>query len=170
MLSDRGENQLTVFSSPLNSIGLPYYREVLLSAWPSNMISEVGAPPIRLDPQVLATMKNTEWGGYGRNPRTTRRNQAINTRKEGKSSAAIKTPKFLSEKAREASSNGISTERRVSDVADALGVAELQSLKAEVPAMYRNVEIKYSKFGVDDFDFGYVGLSSTSSENSTDRI
>jgi PAB-dependent poly(A)-specific ribonuclease subunit 2 len=28
--------------------------------------------------------------------------------------------------------------------------------RKEVPAMYGNVEIKYSKFGVDDFDFAYV--------------
>jgi hypothetical protein len=28
-------------------------------------------------------------------------------------------------------------------------------LKPEAPPMYRNLEIKYSKFGVDDFDFGY---------------
>ena len=25
--------------------------------------------------------------------------------------------------------------------------------KKDVPVMYRNVEIKYSKFGVEDFDF-----------------
>ena len=31
---------------------------------------------------------------------------------------------------------------------------EIDSKKSEVPVMYRNVEIKYSKFGVDDFDFG----------------
>jgi PAB-dependent poly(A)-specific ribonuclease subunit 2 len=62
-------------------------------------------------------------------------------------------PKFLSEKARETANDAI-VERRISDVADAIGVTELSSLKAEVPPMYRNVEIKYSKFGVDDFDFG----------------
>ena len=28
--------------------------------------------------------------------------------------------------------------------------------RKDVPAMYGNVEIKYSKFGVDDFDFAYV--------------
>ncbi len=135
---------------------MPYYREQLLSAWPSHMIFEIGAPPAKIDPQLLSTITITEWGGYGRNTKTARRNQVENTRKlMEKSSASIQAPKFLSEKARE-SANTTSMERRISDVADALGAAELSSLKAEVPVMYRNVEIKYSKFGVDDFDFGYV--------------
>jgi PAB-dependent poly(A)-specific ribonuclease subunit 2 len=134
---------------------MPYYRDLLLSAWPSHMIFEVGAPPPKIDPQILSTMTATEWGGYVRNTRTTRRNQVENTRTVDRSSASLQAPKFLSEKARE-SANTPSIERRISDAADALGGAELSSLKAEVPVMYRNVEIKYSKFGVDDFDFGYV--------------
>jgi len=67
----------------------------------------------------------------------------------------LQAPKFLSEKARESANEVASSERRISDVADSIGAIELSSLKAEVPVMYRNVEIKYSKFGVDDFDFGY---------------
>ena len=82
-----------------------------------------------------------------------RRNQVENTRMSEKASTTLQAPKFLSEKARE-SANDTSGDRRISDVADAIGAAELSSLKAEVPVMYRNVEIKYSKFGVDDFDFG----------------
>jgi PAB-dependent poly(A)-specific ribonuclease subunit 2 len=136
---------------------MPYYRDLLLSAWPSHMIFEVGAPPPKIDPQILSAMTVTEWGGYARNTRTTRRNQVENTRTVDKSSASLQAPKFLSEKARE-SANTPSIERRISDAADALGAAELESLKAEVPVMYRNVEIKYSKFGVDDFDFGYVTM------------
>jgi PAB-dependent poly(A)-specific ribonuclease subunit 2 len=132
---------------------MPYYREQLLSAWPSHMIFEVGAPPPKVDQQFLSSLKAMEWGGYGRNTRHLRRNQVENTRTAEKSSASLQAPKFLSEKARE-SANDASQERRISDVADAIGATELSSLKAEVPVMYRNVEIKYSKFGVDDFDFG----------------
>jgi PAB-dependent poly(A)-specific ribonuclease subunit 2 len=132
---------------------MPFYREQLLSAWPSHMIFEIGAPPPKLDQQLMSSFKPTEWGGYGRLARTVRRNQIENTRASEKTATSLQAPKFLSEKARE-SANDASGERRISDVADAIGATELSSLKAEVPVMYRNVEIKYSKFGVDDFDFG----------------
>lgn len=136
---------------------MPYYREQLLSAWPSHMIFEIGAPPQKLDPQVVATLKTTEWGAYSRNTRGVKRNQAENTRTAEKTSSSLQAPRFLSEKARESASDPV-VERRISDVADAIGATELSSMKAEVPVMYRNVEIKYSKFGVDDFDFGCVIL------------
>lgn len=132
---------------------MPYYREQLLSAWPSHMIFEIGAPPIQVDQRLITSLKSTEWGGYTPNLTKMKRNQVQNTRTTEKASTSIQAPKFLSEKARE-SVNDASTERRISDVADAIGATELSSLKAEVPVMYRNVEIKYSKFGVDDFDFG----------------
>lgn len=132
---------------------MPFYREQLLSAWPSHMIFEIGAPPPKVDQALLSSLNVTEWGGYGKNYRNVRRNQIENTRTTEKASTSLQAPKFLSEKARE-SANDSSTERRISDVADAIGATELSSLKAEVPVMYRNVEIKYSKFGVDDFDFG----------------
>jgi PAB-dependent poly(A)-specific ribonuclease subunit 2 len=140
---------------PLNSIGMPYYREQLLSAWPTHLISDVGAPPQKIEPQFMSTLTPIDWGAYGRNTKTTKRNQVSNTRAVDKSSGSLQAPKFLSEKARESAGSSM-MDRRISDVADALGVAELSSLKADVPVMYRNVEIKYSKFGVDDFDFGYV--------------
>jgi PAB-dependent poly(A)-specific ribonuclease subunit 2 len=145
---------LLTSSRPLNSVGMPYYREQLLSAWPSHMIFEIGAPPQKIDPLTNSQLKITEWGGWARKTRNVRRNQVENTRAAEKTSTSLQAPKFLSEKARESASDA-STDRRISDVADAIGATELSSMKAEVPVMYRNVEIKYSKFGVDDFDFGY---------------
>lgn len=138
---------------------MPYYRELLLSSWPSHLIFEVGAPPAKIDPQFLHSMKTTDWGGYGRNPRTVKRNQVENTRTIEKIAASLQAPKFLSEKAREATTDGTPAfgERRISS-AEAEEATEL-SLKANVPVWYENVEIKYSKFGVDDFDFGSVPLS-----------
>lgn len=149
---DIRENTTDLLESPLSSVGMPYYREQLLSAWPSHLIFNVGAPPVKLDQAFMTSLKSTDWGGYGRNTRSLKRNQIENTRTAEKTSGSIQAPKFLSEKARE-SANDAPHERRISD-ADALSVIELSSLKAEVPVMYRNVEIKYSKFGVDDFDFG----------------
>ena len=142
-------------SSPLSSIGLPYYRDQLLSAWPSHLTFEVGNPPTKIDPHVLATMSGTEFGGYAPNPRKTRRNQIENTRSAIKSTAPLAAPKFLSEKARE--SGDTNSTRGSSDAIENSGEnSHLGVSKAEVPLIYRNVEIKYSRFGVDDFDFEYV--------------
>jgi len=100
-------------------------------------------------------MSGTEFGGYAPNPRKTRRNQIENTRSAVKSTAPLAAPKFLSEKARE--SGDTNSTRGSNDAIDNSGEnAHLGVSKAEVPLIYRNVEIKYSRFGVDDFDFEYV--------------
>ncbi|KAG6034725.1 poly(A)-specific ribonuclease [Claviceps citrina] len=142
--------------TPLNSVGLPYYREVLASAWP-DVVSDAGAPPVRFDPQFLAGLKATELGSYGRNTRGLRRNQAEDTRNSHKGgSTGLKAPKFLSEKAREfAISDSRGVNHTTDDASSSIGDHEVESRISDVPVMYRNVEIKYSKFGVDDFDFGY---------------
>ena len=142
---------------------MPYYREILLSAWPSNLISEVGAPPVKYDPAFLATLKQTEWGLYGRNTRGLRRNQVEDTRSANQSSNPLQAPKFLSEKAREsAKASGLNQRFDVDQSTEMESTWELESLKPNAPVMYRNFEIKYSKFGVDDFDFGYVSAPNTS--------
>ncbi|PNH75216.1 hypothetical protein VD0001_g2371 [Verticillium dahliae] len=147
--------------TPLNMVGMPYYREPLLSAWP-DMVSDVGAPPPTLDPQFLSTLKATEFGLYGPNTRGLRRNQVEDTRKTDKTTVTgIQAPKFLSEKARESSKTpgqAAGAEDEVDDAAAKMG----GDRKTECPPMYRNVEIKYSKFGVDDFDFGYYNRTAYS--------
>lgn len=139
--------------TPLNSIGMPYYKEILLSAWPSHFVYEVGAPPTKLDPALTANLKRSDLGGYAPWPRKTRRYQVEDTRAAEKLAESLVAPKFLSEKAKDGG-NGPDGERRMSEVLEALTDMMLDgSTKREVPVMYRNVEIKYSKFGVDDFDF-----------------
>jgi PAB-dependent poly(A)-specific ribonuclease subunit 2 len=115
------------------------------------MIFEIGAPPAKPDQKLMSSLKVTDWCSYTRNPQTTKRNQVENTRTAEKA-ASLKAPKFLSEKAREPENNA-SGERRISDVTDAIEAAALS-----IPVMYHNHEIKYSKFGIEDFDFGSVVL------------
>lgn len=138
-------------AKPLNSIGMPFYRETLLSAWPNHMLFDVGAPPASVDPDVLAKLARSDSVAYAANPRKTRRNQAADHRHKHVKSDSIEGPRFLSEQAKDGEDAG----RRMSDVLNALNTASLDDpSKAEVPAMYRNIEIQYSRFGVDDFDFG----------------
>lgn len=155
---------MLIFSRPLSSVGLPYYREVLASAWPE-IVCDIGAPPAKLDAQFLAGLKAADFGLYGRNTRPFRRNQVEDTRSVHKSvNSGLKAPKFLSEKARESAKSVAKTldvDEKPEELTSPVANAEVESKKSDVPVMYRNVEIKYSKFGVDDFDFGLVVLLSS---------
>ena len=132
---------------------MPYYREQLLSVWPSSQLFEVGKPPIRIDPAILKTAHPNDVGVWLPNPRKCRRNQAENTRIAESAEPTITAPKFLSEKAREPEWDQ-TPDSQTDDLQDSLANTILNgSTKSDVPVMYRNVEIKYSRFGVDDFDF-----------------
>lgn len=143
---------------PLNTIGMPYYHERLLSAWPSHMVFDVGAPPPQIDSSLV--LQRAEMGSYAPNTKQTPRYQIEDTRTNLLGSS-IAAPKFLSEKAKEIPN--VNLARRMSDAAEALAGAALTSSTDEDPIMkYSNVEIKYSRFGVDDFDFRYYNKTSFS--------
>ncbi|CAG8616504.1 10808_t:CDS:10, partial [Acaulospora morrowiae] len=167
--SDRKSSKINAYSNPvelpavpdstskvvvgendsLSLVGMPYYREPLLSVWPSSMVFEVGNPSPKIDPEILSSMKMIDFVGYAPNPGYQRRNQVFRwSRKERKSGA----PKFVSEKERELQSGKGSKQEPLSL---SEGEAELDATSTRMPKYYRRVEIKYSRFGVDDFDFEF---------------
>ena len=133
---------------------MPYYREQLLSAWSNNLVYEVGDPPSKIDPLILNNLRPGELGQWAANPKKVRRNQVEKTRSAETEGVAIAPPKFLSEKARDVAS--VSPNEDADELQDLLAHSVLgHATKFDVPIFYRNVEIKYSKFGVDDFDFEF---------------
>lgn len=137
---------------PLSVVGMPYYRERLLSAWPSHLVFEVGNAPPQVDPSIIPYLHPTDIGHYAPNPRKTRRYQVENTRIQPAAEATLAAPKFLSEKAREQPMS--QTQAAEQETSGALDTLKLSGEAEEDPLLkYSNVEIKYSKFGVDDFDF-----------------
>ncbi|KAJ5661938.1 uncharacterized protein N7477_009554 [Penicillium maclennaniae] len=147
--------------TPMNMVGMPYYHERLFSAWPSHLMFEVGSPPPQLDQSLLPYLRPAEVGHHAPNPRKTRRNQIENTRALATAEPALMAPKFLSEKAREQSKSNLVTS--VTDAAEALAGAKINGESDDDPLLkYSNVEIKYSRFGVDDFDFRFYNKTNFS--------
>jgi PAB-dependent poly(A)-specific ribonuclease subunit 2 len=117
------------------------------------MVFEVGAPPPKIDSGILSSMTRTEIGFFAKNPRTKRRNQVDVTRQGDRVTETLKAPKFISEKPLVSQSSSDADARAV-ETMEALTDLHLDDVtRKDVPAMYGNVEIKYSRFGVDDFDF-----------------
>jgi PAB-dependent poly(A)-specific ribonuclease subunit 2 len=144
--------------TPLNMIGLPYYHERLLSAWPSHLVFDIGGPPASIDASIIPYLRPAEIGHCASNPKKTHRYQVENTRILASTEPVLVAPKFLSERAREQPRN--KSDGSATEVSEALANTKLNVEVEEDPLLkYSNVEIKYSKFGVDDFDFRYVFMS-----------
>ncbi|CAG8466414.1 17986_t:CDS:10 [Racocetra fulgida] len=135
-------------NDPLSLIGMPYYREPLLSVWPSNMMFEVGNPPPKIDPDIMNNMKMIDFVGYAPNIGNKKRNQTVRWSKKKHKAG---TPKFHSEKERELQS-GKESKEPVNLFDEE---AELGAIGTRMPKYYKRVEIKYSRFGIDDFDFEF---------------
>ncbi|KAI1897084.1 hypothetical protein AGOR_G00079470 [Albula goreensis] len=116
---------------PLSLIPMPLTStEPLLSDWPSTLAtpSPRRAPPV--DPEILRTMKTVGFIGYAPNPRTRPRNQVPYKTKE----VELEYDSY-------------------SQVPESpIGRDEEPHLYM-VPKKYRKVTIKYSKLGLEDFDF-----------------
>ncbi len=93
-------------------------------------------------------------GFFAKNPRTKRRNQAELRRQSDRGVESLSAPKFLSEQSRAVQSYNSDADGKTIETMESLTDLHLEDVtRKEVPSMYGNVEIKYSKFGVDDFDF-----------------
>ncbi|KAJ7789389.1 ubiquitin carboxyl-terminal hydrolase-domain-containing protein [Mycena olivaceomarginata] len=125
-------------STPLNSIGLPYYESRLLSSWTPLFVSTPAnyPPPAKIPPQILATMKLNDNIAYAPLPRELkgRRNMVP-------AGSRNKKGRFRSGKSH---GNEPDPETPTWEYNDSI-----------IPRIYRKVEIEYSKFGVEDFDFGF---------------
>ncbi len=137
---------------PLNLIGMPYYREALLSGLPNSLVHQVGAPPVKLEPLFLSSLRKFENGLVGSNPRTSRRYEVEDTRLFLKGHTSITAPKFLSEQRRDEEGQYEIDRRLSEDINKTLGML---TLGGSPPVYYQPQKMAYSKFGVDDFDFRY---------------
>lgn len=125
---------------------MPYYDERLCSAiWPRNMTVTVGRPTPKIPADILATVKTVDFVGYAKSPGRFLRNQSMYAAAKGTSK-----PKFRSEQEKER----IFGKGETSALPDSAGFQGSLS-EIEPPSHYRQVEIEYSKFGVEDFDFGF---------------
>ncbi|OCT92814.1 hypothetical protein XELAEV_18015878mg [Xenopus laevis] len=112
---------------PLSLIPMPLTNETLLSDWPAinSTPAPRWAPPV--DPEILRNMKQVGFIGYSPNPRTKLRNQ-VPYQLESESDIFSQVPE------------------------SPIGREEEPHLYM-VAKKYRKVTIKYSKLGLEDFDF-----------------
>ncbi|KAI0094078.1 PAB-dependent poly-A-specific ribonuclease subunit PAN2 [Irpex rosettiformis] len=123
-------------STPLNSIGMPYYDNILLSSWTSKFMSSntLYPPPPKIPQQILTTMKVNDNVAYAPLPKELRGRRNVAHSAPKRSTARFRSGRFVREE------------------------PETPTYEYDpdaIPKIYRKIEIEYSKFGVEDFDFGF---------------
>ncbi|KAF9456453.1 ubiquitin carboxyl-terminal hydrolase-domain-containing protein [Collybia nuda] len=125
-----------VDTSPLNAIGLPYYDTYLLSSFSPQESGPLSPLPPGIPPLVLNTMKMKDNIAYAPFPKELKGHRNMNHADLRKQNGRFRSGKS-----------------RKTDQDPDTPIFEYSS--GDVPRMYRRVEIEYSKFGVEDFDFAF---------------
>ncbi|KZT59790.1 hypothetical protein CALCODRAFT_176596 [Calocera cornea HHB12733] len=122
--------------TPLNMIGMPYWNTPLLSRLTTTFAPgvELLYPPPKIPAQVLSSMKVVDFVGWASLPRELKGRRNVVAKKE-----ETKQGKFKSERAKR---GAIEASSPITDGQD-----------DQIPKHYRKVDIEYSHFGVEDFDF-----------------
>jgi PAB-dependent poly(A)-specific ribonuclease subunit 2 len=140
-----------IINSPLSVIGMPIYDESLLSSrWPVKMTFFVGLPPSVIPDEIIDQVKMVDFVGYapnlfyGKRLRNQVVHDVIATKSSGHHFLGKQVPRFRSEQERAPKRSDSQT-----DSEDAILTA------ASFPSYYSKIEIQYSRFGIEDFDFGF---------------
>lgn len=122
--------------TPLNSIGLPFYNAPLLSSWTPQLESvKVSTAPMKIPQSVLSAIKTNDGIAYAPLPRELKGRRNMITVATPKDQGRFRSGKPRSDPEVEPSGGNHSPD--------------------EAPPRYHKVEIEYSKFGVEDFDFAF---------------
>lgn len=145
----------TKLPRPLNSIGMPYYDTLLLSSWTSKFLSTsiVAPPPPKIPSQILSTMKFNDNVAYASLPKELRGRRNVVQSVPRKSTGRFRSGRRKIEVCCQKSALPQFTYNFYQLDPD---TPTYEYEPDEIPKLYRKVEIEYSKFGVEDFDFGYV--------------
>lgn len=127
---------ICVVDRPLNAVGLPHYNLPLLSS----LLPTLKGPPhhltpaLSIPPELLATIRQMDYVGYAPHQRTLLRNQCVEPKKTARK-------KFRSE---------------LRGKRENMPLEGMELKEGGIPLYYQPVEIAYSRFGVEDFDFGFL--------------
>lgn len=149
-------------TTPLNLIGMPYYEDPLLSNFPTTdyatAYSPFFNPPEPIPDSVLKSLNYQDFIGYGQLPKDYKGKRYQLTARTGAGKLALgkgaigsrreSEPRFRSDKDRNKRNPPPEIE-------------EEQTIGG-IPKYYRKVEIKYSRFGVEDFDFAFYNRTTYS--------
>ncbi|KAJ3122475.1 poly(A)-specific ribonuclease, partial [Nowakowskiella sp. JEL0407] len=143
--------------SPLNIVGMPYYTTPLFSGtWPSHLLFDVGRAAPRIPPEVIPHMKLQQSVAYAPNQAGLKRNQQLYTsmKKESRD-----VPKFRSEQERakygQQKEEKVEGEQQEQESMATATMMKTLTTDFSIPKRYKKIEILYSRFGIEDFDFGF---------------
>ncbi|RKP14656.1 ubiquitin carboxyl-terminal hydrolase-domain-containing protein [Piptocephalis cylindrospora] len=151
---------------PLNAHGVPDYDEPLLSALHPQLTCEPSRPADPIDPHILSSMRKVDFIGYAQNPLGPRRlRQPLRaptpslsgSGRDGapETGASLKdgTVDGRPDSRNSITSSSSSSSRGKGPFSKGHLAQFLQG--TTMPKYYKIFEIKYSRFGVEDFDFGF---------------